>query len=59
MGRLKTEGAPADGTDAHRQLSDALIITVQGIAAGMNNTAKPRRSVDGETEDHVLCERRW
>ena len=38
MGRLKTEGAPADGTDAHRQLSDALIITVQGIAAGMNNT---------------------
>ena len=38
MGRLKTEGAPADGTDAHRLLSDALIITVQGIAAGMNNT---------------------
>ena len=38
MGRLKTDGAPADGTDAHRQLSDALIITVQGIAAGMNNT---------------------
>ena len=35
MGRLKTEGAPADGTDAHRQLSDALIITVQGSQPGM------------------------
>ena len=47
MGRLKTEGAPADGTDAHRQLSDALIITVQGIAAGMNTRAKSGGGVDG------------
>ena len=51
MGRLKTEGAPADGTDAHRQLSDALIITVQGIAAGMNNTGSSSGGgVDGGDE---------
>jgi len=38
MGRLKGSDAPAEETEMARHLSDALIISVQGIAAGMQNT---------------------
>ena len=39
MGRLRaSDGAPDEGTDVYRQLLDAMIVTVQGIAAGMQNT---------------------
>ena len=36
---LRAAGAPAEGSEAHGQLTDAMIVTVQGIAAGMQNTA--------------------
>ena len=38
MGRMRAAGAPDEATDEYRQLNDAMIVTVQGIAAGMNNT---------------------
>ena len=38
MGRLRGAGAPDEGSDVYRQLLDAMIVTVQGIAAGMQNT---------------------
>jgi len=38
MGRLRAAGAPDETTDEYMQLNDAMIVTVQGIAAGMQNT---------------------
>jgi len=39
MGRLRATDAPVDeASDVHRHLTDAMIVTVQGIAAGMQNT---------------------
>jgi len=38
MGRLRSASAPAEDSDESRQLNDTMIITVQGIAAGMQNT---------------------
>ena len=38
MGRMRGADAPAEGTETYRCLNDAMIVTVQGIAAGMQNT---------------------
>ncbi|KAL3921913.1 MAG: hypothetical protein SGPRY_004739, partial [Prymnesium sp.] len=38
MGRLRGEQAPEESSAEGRDLTDALVITVQGIAAGMQNT---------------------
>lgn len=38
MGRMRSSGAPDEASDTYRQLNDAMIVTVQGIAAGMQNT---------------------
>jgi phosphoenolpyruvate carboxylase len=38
MGRMRAKDAPAEGSEEYRHLNDAMVITVQGIAAGMRNT---------------------
>jgi phosphoenolpyruvate carboxylase len=39
MGRLRKAGAKlAEGSDEFRKLQDAMIVSVQGVAAGMQNT---------------------
>ena len=38
MGRMRGANAPAETSDTYRQLNDAMIVTVQGVAAGMQNT---------------------
>ena len=38
MGRIRAEGGPAEESEEYKVLNDAMIVTVQGISAGMNNT---------------------
>ena len=35
---MRGAGAPAEGSDQYKLLNDAMIVTVQGVAAGMQNT---------------------
>ena len=38
MSRMRGAGAPPEESGVYRHLNDAMVITVQGIAAGMRNT---------------------